>query len=85
MPRTFAQLRWVALTLFQAPRLRFFSKPPALMDSTRSLDPSVDLDRLVCLKGIVVRTSEVLPEMTMAAFRCQGACISKETTSPMLW
>ncbi|PHJ17061.1 dna replication licensing factor [Cystoisospora suis] len=60
------------LLLQQAPRLRFFSKPPALMDSTRSLDPSVDLDRLVCLKGIVVRTSEVLPEMTMAAFRCQG-------------
>ncbi|RQX71642.1 putative DNA replication licensing factor MCM4 [Toxoplasma gondii CAST] len=58
--------------LQQAPRLRLFSKPPALMDSARSLDPSVDLDRLVCLKGIVVRTSEVLPEMTMAAFRCQG-------------
>ncbi|CBZ55667.1 putative DNA replication licensing factor [Neospora caninum Liverpool] len=60
------------LLLQQAPRLRLFSKPPALMDSARSLDPSIDLDRLVCLKGIVVRTSEVMPEMTMAAFRCQG-------------
>lgn len=58
--------------LIQAPRLRVHSKPAALRDDLRSLDPSADLERLVCLKGVVIRVSEVLPEMTLAAFRCLG-------------
>ncbi|CEM17794.1 unnamed protein product [Vitrella brassicaformis CCMP3155] len=37
----------------------------------RSLDPS-HIDSLVALKGIVIRTSELIPEMTCAVFRCQA-------------
>ncbi|XP_026189950.1 DNA replication licensing factor MCM4, partial [Cyclospora cayetanensis] len=60
------------LLLQQAPRLRLHSKPPALLDSLRSLDPTVDVERLICLRGVVIRVSEVIPEMTLAAFRCHG-------------
>ncbi|CDJ44384.1 hypothetical protein, conserved, partial [Eimeria tenella] len=60
------------LLLQQAPRLRFHSKPALLMDSLRCLDPTVDIERLVCLKGVVIRVSEVIPEMTLAAFRCHA-------------
>ncbi|OEH79831.1 DNA replication licensing factor mcm4 [Cyclospora cayetanensis] len=60
------------LLLQQAPRLRLHSKPPALLDSLRSLDPTVDVERLICLRGVVIRVSEVIPEMTLAAFRCHA-------------
>ena len=35
----------------------------------RELDPS-HIDKLIQLKGIVIRTSDVKPEMKEACFRC---------------
>ena len=36
----------------------------------RDLDPT-HIDKLITIKGIVIRTSEVIPEMKEAAFQCQ--------------
>ncbi|ORM41692.1 DNA replication licensing factor MCM4 [Babesia sp. Xinjiang] len=52
-----------------SPRVRLFGKPD--VDYTSTLGPR-DIDTLVSLKGIVVRCSDITPEMTMAAFRCSG-------------
>lgn len=35
----------------------------------RELDPK-DIDRLISIKGIVIRSSDIIPEMKEAAFRC---------------
>ncbi|GFE54810.1 DNA replication licensing factor [Babesia ovis] len=51
------------------PRVRLYGK--AEVDYASLLGPR-DIDTLVSLKGIVVRCSDVIPEMTMAAFRCLG-------------
>ncbi|KAG2484937.1 hypothetical protein HYH03_016323 [Edaphochlamys debaryana] len=45
----------------------------------RDLDPS-DIDKLVCIKGMVTRTSAVIPNLRYAAFVC-AAC-SREVTAP---
>ncbi|RDA91751.1 hypothetical protein CP533_4777 [Ophiocordyceps camponoti-saundersi (nom. inval.)] len=45
---------------------------PFGLDSTinlRELNPS-DMDRLVCIKGLVIRTTPVIPDMKDAFFRC---------------
>eukprot|EP00920_Eleutheroschizon_duboscqi_P015236 GHVT01035305.1.p1 GENE.GHVT01035305.1~~GHVT01035305.1.p1 ORF type:complete len:964 (+),score=102.63 GHVT01035305.1:1260-4151(+) len=57
--------------LRQAPKARLYGKPDWLCDSMRALEPS-HIDTLVCIKGVVIRCSEPVPEMTMAAFRCTG-------------
>lgn len=51
------------------PRIVLYNKPE--FDTSRLLGPK-DIETLVSLKGIVVRFSNVIPEMTMAAFRCNG-------------
>ncbi|GBE60626.1 DNA replication licensing factor [Babesia ovata] len=51
------------------PRVRLFGKPES--DRASDLGPG-DIDTLVSIKGIVVRCSDVIPEMTMAAFTCSG-------------
>mmetsp|Transcript_11512 Transcript_11512/g.37642 ORF Transcript_11512/g.37642 Transcript_11512/m.37642 type:complete len:695 (-) Transcript_11512:362-2446(-) len=38
----------------------------------RDLDPS-DIDRLVSIKGMVTRTSQIIPDLTLAVFEC-GVC-----------
>lgn len=35
----------------------------------RDLDPS-DIDKLICVEGMVTRTSNVIPDLRVAAFRC---------------
>ncbi|KAK1939687.1 DNA replication licensing factor MCM4 [Babesia divergens] len=52
-----------------SPRVRLFGK--ADVDSASDLGPT-DIDTLVSLKGVVVRCSDVIPEMTMTAFKCSG-------------
>ncbi|GIX63200.1 DNA replication licensing factor MCM4, putative [Babesia caballi] len=51
------------------PRVRIFGK--AEVDNAANFGPG-DIDTLVSVKGVVVRCSNVIPEMTMAAFKCSG-------------
>lgn len=44
----------------------------------RDLGPS-DIDKLVCISGLVIRNSEIIPEMRDAFFRCT-LCEKEETT-----
>ena len=41
----------------------------------RGLDP-VNIDKLICLKGIIIRVSTVMPDMQSAHYQC---CKCKET------
>jgi DNA replication licensing factor MCM4 len=38
-------------------------------ETIRKLDPK-HIDKLITIKGIVIRTSEVIPEMKEAVFEC---------------
>lgn len=48
-------------------RVRFFNK--RYKDTPRKLGPN-HIETLVCIKGVVIRCSNIIPEMTMAAFKC---------------
>jgi len=37
----------------------------------RNLSPK-DINRLVCIRGIVIRCSDIYPEMKTAVFRCSS-------------
>merc|ERR1719201_2742135 len=37
----------------------------------RSMNPS-DIERLICVKGIVIRCSDLMPDMTSALYRCSN-------------
>lgn len=39
------------------------------MNRVRDLNPS-DINHLLCVKGIVIRCSDIYPEMKAANFRC---------------
>lgn len=43
----------------------------------RDLDPTL-IDKLVTIKGIVIRCSDIIPEMKEAAFRC-AKCLKTES------
>jgi len=47
-------------------KVRPFGLPAVNM---RSLNPS-DTDKLVCIKGLVIRATPVIPDMKLAFFRC---------------
>jgi DNA replication licensing factor MCM4 len=47
-------------------RVRPFGYPSINM---RDLNPT-DTDKLVCIKGLVIRATPIIPEMTLAFFRC---------------
>ncbi|KAK2195628.1 bifunctional MCM domain/Mini-chromosome maintenance complex protein 4/P-loop containing nucleoside triphosphate hydrolase/Nucleic acid-binding [Babesia duncani] len=49
------------------PRIKLYGKPETNL--SHELGPH-DIDTLVSLKGVIVRCSDVIPEMTMAAFKC---------------
>jgi DNA replication licensing factor MCM4 len=42
----------------------------------RDLDPS-HIDKLISIKGIVIRNSDIIPEMKEAAFRCNKCNLHK--------
>lgn len=42
----------------------------------RDLDPS-HIDKLVSIKGIVIRNSDIIPEMKEAAFKCVNCGLTK--------
>ncbi|CRH02421.1 DNA replication licensing factor MCM4, putative [Plasmodium relictum] len=48
-------------------RVRFFNKRHK--DTPRKLGPN-QIETLVCIKGVIIRCSNIIPEMTMAAFKC---------------
>ncbi|CAA9990778.1 DNA replication licensing factor MCM4, putative [Plasmodium knowlesi strain H] len=48
-------------------RVRFFNKKHK--DTPRKLGPN-HIETLVCIKGVIIRCSNIIPEMTMAAFKC---------------
>ncbi|KAJ3562215.1 hypothetical protein NP233_g9712 [Leucocoprinus birnbaumii] len=49
-------------------KVRPFGLPAVNM---RELNPSVaDTDKLVCIKGLVIRTTPIIPDMKIAFFRC---------------
>nr|AAG37988.1 DNA replication licensing factor MCM4 [Plasmodium falciparum] len=48
-------------------RVRFFNKKHK--DTPRKLGPN-QIETLVCVKGVIIRCSNIIPEMTMAAFKC---------------
>ncbi|KAK1443625.1 mini-chromosome maintenance protein [Babesia gibsoni] len=58
----YKQVQW-------SPRVRLFGKPD--VDSASELGPA-QIDTLISIKGVVVRCSDVMPEMTMTAFKCSG-------------
>lgn len=45
----------------------------------RSLDP-LDMDSLICLKGMVVRTSPIIPDLKVAFFSCSVCGTTQEVT-----
>lgn len=45
----------------------------------RGIDPS-SLDRLVAIRGLVIRVSPVLPDLKVAAFQC-GVCLNNKTVA----
>ncbi|KAH8676073.1 MCM2/3/5 family-domain-containing protein [Xylariales sp. PMI_506] len=49
----------------------YVTRPFGLGDVTnlRDLNPS-DMDKLICIKGLVIRTTPVIPDMKQAFFRC---------------
>ncbi|KAI1335633.1 cell division control protein 54 [Xylariaceae sp. FL0016] len=49
----------------------YMTRPFGLDDVTnlRDLNPS-DMDKLICVKGLVIRTTPVIPDMRQAFFRC---------------
>ncbi|VWU51128.1 DNA replication licensing factor MCM4 [Hepatocystis sp. ex Piliocolobus tephrosceles] len=47
--------------------VRFFNKRHK--DTPRKLGPN-QIETLVCIKGVIIRCSNIIPEMTMAAFKC---------------
>ncbi|KAH9929034.1 MCM-domain-containing protein [Epithele typhae] len=47
--------------------VRPFGVPPVNM---RDLNPAVHTDKLVCIKGLVIRATPVIPDMKVAFFRC---------------
>ncbi|KAI1843330.1 hypothetical protein JX265_007804 [Neoarthrinium moseri] len=49
----------------------YMTRPFGLGDVTnmRDLNPS-DMDKLICIKGLVIRTTPVIPDMRQAFFRC---------------
>jgi DNA replication licensing factor MCM4 len=46
----------------------------------RDLDPS-HIDKLVSIKGIVIRNSDIIPEMKEAYFRCECGFTQQELIS----
>ena len=40
------------------------------MEAMRDLSPT-DIDRLVCLRGMIIRTSHIIPDLKQAFFQCQ--------------
>ncbi|KAK0618040.1 MCM2/3/5 family-domain-containing protein [Bombardia bombarda] len=55
----------------QIARMNFVVRPWGLDKTTnlRELNPS-DMDKLVCIKGLVIRTTPVIPDMKDAFFKC---------------
>ncbi|KAI6785829.1 DNA replication licensing factor-like protein [Emericellopsis cladophorae] len=55
----------------QVNRMYFYVRPYGMESSTnlRDLNPS-DVDKLVCIKGMVIRATPVIPDMKDAFFRC---------------
>lgn len=49
----------------------YMTRPFGLEDVTnlRDLNPA-DMDKLICIKGLVIRTTPVIPDMRQAFFRC---------------
>ncbi|KAI0404851.1 cell division control protein 54 [Xylaria palmicola] len=49
----------------------YMTRPYGLDDiiNLRDLNPS-DMDKLICIKGLVIRTTPVIPDMRQAFFRC---------------
>jgi DNA replication licensing factor MCM4 len=49
----------------------YMTRPFGLDETTnlRDLNPS-DMDKLICIKGLVIRTTPVIPDMRQAFFRC---------------
>lgn len=49
----------------------YMTRPCGLDDviNLRDLNPS-DMDKLICIKGLVIRTTPVIPDMRQAFFRC---------------
>ena len=59
---------------------RSWKTVPFGLDKTvnmRDLDPN-DIDKLVSIKGLVIRTTPVIPEMKMAFFKCQVCGATKQ-------
>ena len=59
---------------------RTWKTVPFGLDKTvnmRDLDPN-DIDKLVSIKGLVIRTTPVIPEMKMAFFKCQVCGATKQ-------
>ncbi|GAB1218531.1 hypothetical protein ATERTT37_007790 [Aspergillus terreus] len=60
--------------LVQEVELKTFKVLPFGLDSAvnmRELDPA-DMDKLVAIKGLVIRTTPIIPDMKEAFFRCQA-------------
>ncbi|GFR47266.1 hypothetical protein Agub_g8953 [Astrephomene gubernaculifera] len=45
----------------------------ATVKHIRDLDPS-DIDKLICIKGMVTRTSAIIPNLRYAVFECASCC-----------
>ncbi|KAL9116820.1 MAG: hypothetical protein Q9187_006649, partial [Circinaria calcarea] len=53
---------------------RIYKVKPFGLDGSinmRELNPNVDMDKMVSIKGLVIRTTPVIPDMKTAFFRCQ--------------
>jgi len=48
----------------------------------RNMNPS-DIERLMCLKGIVIRCSDLVPDMMSATFRCTSEDCKHEVSVPL--
>ncbi|KAL7066894.1 putative cell division control protein 54 [Cryptosporidium serpentis] len=52
---------------FSLPKVRVFDNPK--ISNAREINPS-DIEQLISIRGIIIRCSDVIPEMQKATFRC---------------